>query len=527
MEKSFEKFRKIEGLEVLDEDQAQEKYHRNTIGIKRILLGALRPTRVEQIQEIVALANKHSFKLYTFSTGHNWGYGSSIPTVDHCIIVDLSGMKRILEFNDDLGYVTLEPGVTQQDLYDFMVKTGREFMVPTTGAGPSCSLIGNALDKGYGVTPNEDHFASILSLQAVLASGEIYTSSLSAIGAQKADKIYKWKMGPYLDGLFTQSNFGIVTQATIALARRPEVIGQFIAYVSKEDLKRAVTTISQTKERLGNMIGGINIMNTHRMLAMVEVKSEWQIDGVISDERFQKLKKKRKLPDWGVLVGLYCPKELIPAVKKHLEQEFSYASKTYFFTPKSLKRMEYWLSFLPANGFSRTLKTIDNAIKVLGGVPSEVALPLAYIKNPNPMPASGLNPDRDGCGERWFNPIVPMESGLVEEFCGKVMEVMSTFGFEPLITLTAVSQRYFASNIPIIFNVNDDKQLEDSLKCFNQLMKVAESLHIAPDRISIDTMREIYDHTEAPVFTMSQKIKKALDPKGIFSPGRYIKLSEY
>lgn len=526
MEKAVEHFKEIKDLEVLTKDEAHERYHRNTLGETRDIRCALRPINVEQIQEIVAQANKHRLKLYTFSTGHNWGFGSSLPIVDDCVIVDLSGMKKIIEFNDELGYVTVEPGVTQQDLHDFMVKTGRNFMVPTTGAGPSCSLIGNALDKGYGITPYEDHFGSILALQAVLASGEIYTSTFSALGAEKSDKIYKWKVGPYLDGLFVQSNFGIVTRATIALARKSEVVAQFIAFVSAEDLKRSVRSISIAKERLGNMIGGINIMNTHRLLAMVEDKSAWQIDGVISDKHFEDLKKKRKLPDWGVLVGLYCPEDLIPAIKKHLMQEFNYSPKTYFFTSKSLKRLQFWLSFVPASGFKATLKTIEKALQVLQGVPSEVALPLAYIKNPNPKPESGLHPDHDGCGELWYNPIVPMESGLVEEFCSKVVETMSAFGFEPMITLTGVTQRYFASNIPIIFNRADEKQVLASRQCLDRLMDLAQSLKIAPDRIDIVTMKEIYEKAEGPVFTLAQQIKRAIDPKNIFSPGRYMKVLE-
>jgi 4-cresol dehydrogenase (hydroxylating) len=35
------------------------------------------------------------------------------------------------------------------------------FLVPATRAGPGCSIIGNALKRGYGITPLTDHFQSI------------------------------------------------------------------------------------------------------------------------------------------------------------------------------------------------------------------------------------------------------------------------------------------------------------------------------------------------------------------------------
>ena len=85
------------------------------------------------------------------------------------------------------------------------------FLVPVTGAGPSCSLLGNALERGYGITPHSDHFAAVTALRAVLPSGEIYQSAIAEAGGKDVDYAYKWGVGPYLDGIFTQSSLGIVT----------------------------------------------------------------------------------------------------------------------------------------------------------------------------------------------------------------------------------------------------------------------------------------------------------------------------
>ena len=36
--------------------------------------------------------------------------------------------------------------------------------MPVTGAGPNCSLLANALERGYGITPPTDHFGAVTRL---------------------------------------------------------------------------------------------------------------------------------------------------------------------------------------------------------------------------------------------------------------------------------------------------------------------------------------------------------------------------
>ena len=112
--------------------------------------------------------------------------------------MDLSDLKKIIHFDSELGVVTLEPGVTQQDLYNFLSEKKSYFMVPTTGAGPHCSVLANALEKGYGLTPYEDHFGSLMNLTAVLPDGSIYRSSLCEFGGHRVDPICTY--GPMTAG---------------------------------------------------------------------------------------------------------------------------------------------------------------------------------------------------------------------------------------------------------------------------------------------------------------------------------------
>jgi 4-cresol dehydrogenase (hydroxylating) len=234
------------------------------------VLGALLPGNQEQVVDIVRIAAEHRIPLYPISTGRNWGYGDARPVRDDCVIVDLSRMNRIQAVDDELGVVTLEPGVTQRDLYRYLEDRGLPFLVPTTGTGPGCSIIGNALERGYGITPLTDHFQGITWIEAVLPDGEIYRTPLTEMGAERADKAFKWGVGPYLDGLFAQGAFGIVTRAAIAIARRPETIEAFYFRLDSDDQLGLYTScVRDLLNRLGSLVGGVNLMNAHRVLSML------------------------------------------------------------------------------------------------------------------------------------------------------------------------------------------------------------------------------------------------------------------
>jgi len=188
-----------------------------TFASDRVIPAILRPGTREEVQACVRIANQLGVALYPISSGKNWGYGSRVPAADHCALLDLSRMNRIVDFNEDLAYVTVEPGVRQSDLFDFLAAQNSRLWMDATGASPDCSLIGNTMERGFGHTPYGDHFACACGFEVVLPTGECIQTGFGSLPDAKAAQVYKWGVGPVLDGLFTQSNLGIVTRMTIWL----------------------------------------------------------------------------------------------------------------------------------------------------------------------------------------------------------------------------------------------------------------------------------------------------------------------
>lgn len=187
----------------------------------------LRPASREQVQTCVRIANRHGIALYPISSGKNWGYGSRVPTADNTALLDLGRLNRILDYSEEHAYVTIEAGVTQRQLFAFLEQRGSRLMMDCTGASPDCAVVGNTVERGFGHTPYGDHFANICNLEVVLADGSCIETGYGSFDKVAATPTYRWGVGPILDGLFSQSNFGIVTRLTMWLMPQPEYFQAF------------------------------------------------------------------------------------------------------------------------------------------------------------------------------------------------------------------------------------------------------------------------------------------------------------
>lgn len=504
-----------------------ERYSRNCIAAARTVPAVVLPRSEAEIQAVIETARARNLPLYPISTGHNWGYGSAAPVTEGSVIVDLSGMDRILEIDPQLGLVTLEPGVTQQQLRDYLDERDLPFLVPVTGAGPTCSLLGNALERGYGITPHGDHFAAVMALRAVLPNGEVYQSAMAESGGAEVDQAYKWGVGPYLDGIFTQSGLGIVTRMTIALAPIPERVELFVFELPEQsDLEAGVDAARALRQALGDGLSAINILNRLRVLSMIEPypKSDVATGQAIPAQIVESMAKRRKLPHWFGVGALYGTKETVPAMRRRVKRVLGpCAKRLVFFSKPKLAFLQALISVLPgATGrvLQERLGTLDETLDILLGRPRETALKLAYWKSGRlPEPGQALDPARDGCGLMWYAPLVPMTGEAARRYVDMVNEVCPRFGIDPLITLTTISERCFDSTVPILFDpAIDAARARD---CYRALFDEGQKRGFYPYRMNLQSMGLYADRQDSVYWEAVRKIKSAFDPEGLLSPGRY------
>ncbi len=512
---------------VLDLERARARYPAETAFSSARFAGALRPRSVEELAACVAAARRLATPLYTISTGNNWGYGAATPARDGCVLLDLGGLARIRALDERSGVVILEPGVTQAQLHAFLSDGGHPFLVPTTGAGPNCSIVGNAIERGYGITPWADHFHAVTGIEVMLADGSVYRSPLAAMGADKVAPLFKWGIGPHLDGIFTQSAFGIVTAMSIALARRPESVQCFLFSLRDEALLApAVDATRDILASLPGLVGGINLMNRHRVLAMSAPYPGDRLgpDGLIPQEVLESMGRSLQIFPWTGFGTLYGTQRTARAARAEIRKRLrGIASRLLFISPERAVLLARLVGRLPGPLNARlgpAVATLAKSLELVAGKPNQTALPLAYWRSGQPHDPEALNPARDGCGLAWFAPLVPIDGAAVRDYVAFTAETMRRHRLEPLITLTSVNERCFDSTVPLLFDPRDPAEVERARTAHRQLLDEALARGLAPYRVGTDAMdwlqKKAPEHWE-----FVRLIKTALDPHGILSPGRY------
>lgn len=524
---AFKEFCLLLGADrVLDGHTATCLYGQNTLGIQKNIIGALIPLNTPEIIEILKIANHYKTPLYPISTGRNWGYGSASPVRDNCFIVDLSKMNKILEMDNTLGLVTLQPGVTQAQLKQFLEINNLPFMVPVTGSSHQCSILGNALERGFGINPNHDHFAAITSLEAILPNGEIYRSPLSELGGALSCKAYKWGIGPYIDGLFAQSNLGIVTSVTIALAPKPDHIeAVFFNLESDDQLFHLIDPLHKVIQTVGSNMASIKITSQHRLLAAMKFYPD-------KNNRFNAKKelseqfKKNSIHSWLGFSAIYGDKKVVYAIKKYIKSSLKpYAKKLLFLNPKMVHRTNEILDFFPIlkkTSIAKKFNNVNFLLKFMDGTPHSASMPMAYYGSqlPNVLPAQ-LNPDLDGCGLIWFTPLIPLKQADIQQAITVIKPILIKHGMETAMTITSLSNYVFDLTIPLLFDAKNNLEVNNAHCCYEAMFKACQNLGYLPYRMPTEFMSLITTPNNT-CNQFAQQIKNVIDPTQIISPGRYI-----
>lgn len=513
---------------VLQGDRIPPHFRDDTSPAARAVPMVLRIASAAQIPDVMKIAQQHGVAVHPVSTGNNWGYGSALPAASGAVILDLSELQRIIHFDPQLGVVTLEPGVTQAMLSHFLDQQGFNHMVPVTGAGPGCSVLANALERGYGLTPYVDHFGAVTDLEAVLPDGSLYVSALREAGGEELARLFRWGIGPYVNGMFTQSGFGVVTRASILLAKRPECI-KVCLFNLKDDrlLELAVDRIQDLLHALPSTLAGINLMNRPRVLAMTApYPPQNQLDarGLMPATLIAQLGQQYQIAPWTGFASLYGRRGVVQAAQREIRKALKgLASRLIFLSPRQAQLLSSLSTKLPGQlgaRLSRTAATLDASMQLVQGRPNETALPLAYWRARTLQTGLTKDPARDQCGLLWYAPLVPMRGRDVISFVNFASEQLREHRLEPVITLSSQGDRLFDSTVPLLFDLRDPEAARGAAACLKQLIAKGQNLGFYPYRLHIDSIAD-HQARQPRAAALTQTLKHALDPQNLLAPGRY------
>ncbi len=493
-----------------------------TFQTRHRVLAILQPGNREEVRECVRVANQLNVPLYPLSTGKNWGYGSGAPTADACIL-SLSRLNRIVDFNEQLAHVTIEPGVTQRQLYDFLQAKGARLWMDATGASPDCSVIGNTVERGFGHTPYGDHFAHVCGLEAVLASGEVVNTGFARYTGTSAAKVYRWGVGPVLDGLFSQSNFGIVTRMTVWLMPAPEHFEAcFFRCDRDEDLAGLIDALRPLRLN-GTLPAATHIANDYKVIAGVQSYPWNEMRGVtpLGAEQTAFLRKKLKCGAWNGSVGLYGTRAQVAETRRLLKKALrGRVSKLQFVDDRKLElasRFAKPYGLMTGWDITRALQLVKPVYGLMKGIPTDHPLRSCYWRK-HSIPER-MDIDRDGCGLLWCAPVAPLDGAHATAIATLANRTLLAHGFEPMISITLLTERAIGCVISISYDRDIPGEDQRAAVCHRELLSLLNASGYVPYRLGLDSMEQM--RTGDGLDSLLRSLKEAADPNGILAPGRY------
>jgi (+)-pinoresinol hydroxylase len=513
---ALEQFRAVVGSEHLYDSEEDVAMYRDAYTPfhgepdKELLASAaLAPESTAQVQEIVRIANRHRIPLYAVSTGRNLGYGGSAPSYSGSVVVDLRRMNKVLEVNDQAGYCVVEPGVSFFDLYRYFEEHRHSFMVATPEPGWG-SPIGNALERGVSGVRGEN-FAAVCGMEVVLGTGELLRTGMGAVPTAKLWQGYRYGFGPYLDGLFSQSNFGIVTKMGFWLVRKPEVRQSFLVTSPRsDDFAALIDTIQGLRDEGLIITSGAGMpirSSTNRAVGnpyrdFPEVIALLAKPGGGSSSEWDQVARDRKLPAAQALGVLQGPAKVVAATIEHARERFAKIGAASFVE-------------LPAFRFPLDPDAVPENQKTGLGIPQLWGFNRLTLQGPNN-------------GHYYFSPNIAAQADDIHRANAVLRKVIADTGDEAMLLQwgwqggVGFSPKCYT--ILMDFVVYPDVALNQRRReLFKRMVQAAAENGWAEYRGAPafhDTIMDAYSFNDHALRRFSETIKDAVDPNGILSPGR-------
>jgi 4-cresol dehydrogenase (hydroxylating) len=421
-----------------------------------------------------------------------------VPARADCVLLDLGRLDRIIEFDDKLGYLTVEPSVTFAQGSEFLRAQAARHYLSTIGGSKDASLLANALERGDGSGPCGDRAAFIGGLEVVLPDGEILHSGFERFGDASCAKLHRFGVGPSLDGLFMQSNLGIVTRATIWLARRPAVQRHFACKVV--DQSALEQTIDAAQDLFARGIlgpGGLSVWNVYKYFAR-EGRYPWRL----MDGRTPLCMGERGLTEPWFFAGTIDADSDAHAAASIAAVETAFTAVAAQFDVLDVESLG-----------------VEARAQLDPGTPVDANLRTAYWRKRGAIPTS-MDLDRDRCGVIWVCPSFPFDGAQIAAAMAQVHKIGLDHGFEPHVGFLPTSQRSMNGYISLMYDREVAGEDERAMACHDALMRALIALGHYPYRLGIQSMHALPPARGAHDLFLN-RVRRMLDPYGIIAPGRY------
>jgi 4-cresol dehydrogenase (hydroxylating) len=492
-ERALAAFTRVVGREwTFTEPAALEPYHDvyQAAGQPQHRPGAVvAPASTAEVQALVRLANEHRVPLWPISRGKNFGYGAAAPRLSGTVVVDLGRMNRILDVDAKRAYCVLEPGVGFYDLYAFLQQEKLPLWMSVPGNAWG-SVVGNALERGMGMSPYGDHCEQLCGMEVVLPDGELLRTGNGAMNHGALWHLAHHGFGPSWDPMFMQSSLGIVCKAGMWLMPEPQATAQTMLHLKNvEDLVWAVDVLGALRlQRVMEHV--VVIYNYLQQAFLVGQRADWyQGEGPMPDAVIAQVIEKLGIGYWSIPIRLYGYAETVDANARVIQE----ALAPHLDQPVAFQK---WRRGEPLQNSAANIPSVLSlqAINWYGGRGGHIS----------------------------FSPLLPFDGRrALEQFLSNKsryaeagLDYNTTFGIAP---------RFLVNINMLLYDRDNTEQCARVTRLFATLVEDARRRGYPEYRAHLDFMDMVastFDYGDHALRRLNERVKDALDPNGILAPGK-------
>ncbi len=275
----------------------------------------VKPQNVDQVKELIQWANQTKTPLVPVSSGPPHFRGDTVPSAPGAVMVDLSGMKKIVHIDPRNRMALVEPGVTYTQLQPELAKVGLRLSSPIMPRANK-SVIAALLEREPIVIPRYQWamLDPLRCLEVVWGDGQrMTTGEAESAGSLEEDWKKKFAQvtpaGPHQTDFYkftsaAQGSMGIVTWASLKCEQLPQIHRLFFVPSRKlEDLLDLAYDILRI--RFGDELLLLN---------------NWSLASLLGKDASHIKTLSEQLPQWMLLVGI-AGRDIFPAERVAYQQK--------------------------------------------------------------------------------------------------------------------------------------------------------------------------------------------------------------
>jgi hypothetical protein len=408
-------------------------------------------------------------------------YGGPAPRVTGSVALDLHRMNKIIEVNDRFCYAVVEPGVTFADLYEHVVANHLAVWPSTASLGWG-SVLGNTLDRGMGFGANFAHHQCIAGIEVMLANGELVRTGQWGITKSPSAFLSKYTFGPNVEGLFVQSNLGIVTKLSLWMTAQPQAYMSCGFTVPQfDDLAPMVDAFGEMRRDgivptcvwFSGLIEGLCISGRR--------EDFWKGEGPIPDWRLEELRQERGYM-WVSRWALYGPKRVVQAQFEEAKERLA--------------------RLVPSGAIMGELfEGKDGALVDAAGLPEEHSAMWAGIPSLRSLPLVNWTIPNDRVGKPAhgdYAPVIPNSGAMLLDWMKSCAPIYAKHGLE-LMADFFMHERHVVLMNMFSWDQTDPEQQRQIDSLFHALHKEAETRGYGMYRAHVNHMGKSKNIGDLPI----------------------------